>query len=111
MLHKAFYECYYSLRFIRFSRNLEFIGIHDFEGCTSLDAVFLPPTIWRIDDYAFQSCESLSFFNVPEYFHTHSIGDNVIWGCDELLTTFKYGDAKYGLTNNCKSESMDDDLM
>ena len=40
---EAFAECV-SLRSIRFSINLVYIGIEAFYKCTSLEAVFLPPT-------------------------------------------------------------------
>jgi len=59
-----------------------------FSGCTSLNAVYLPPNINRIGDYAFKSCYSLRYFYVPE--EIEHLGVNVVDGCDQLLTTVKY---------------------
>ena len=56
-----------------------------FFKCTSLEGVYLPPTINYIGDDAFRYCKSLKFFYVPEAIE--HIGIHVVGGCDPLLTT------------------------
>ncbi|GFH50287.1 hypothetical protein CTEN210_06763 [Chaetoceros tenuissimus] len=70
----AFSECH-SLKFVRLSRNLEFIGDCAFWGCTSLSSIFIPPSCTEIGDEAFAFCYKLIIFHVPR--HT-MIGINAI---------------------------------
>ena len=82
---EAFYRCF-SLRFIRLSANLEYIGTMAFFSCKSLEVVFLPPTVTRIGNDVFYYCKSLRFINLPETIE--HIGEEVFKGCDALLATF-----------------------
>ena len=50
--HYAFDYCI-ALRFIRFSRTLEYIGSGTFAECESLEALFLPSTVTTIEYEAF----------------------------------------------------------
>jgi len=59
-----------------------------FDECSSLEAVFLPPTVTYIGNEAFQGCKSLRWLYVPE--EIEDIGNKVIYGCDRLLTTVNY---------------------
>jgi len=81
----AFWGCV-SLRFIRFSTNLEYMGVLAFHDCKSLEAVFLPPTVTHIDHKAFYNCTSLRFCNSFPDVIEH-LGDDVFRGCDRLSTT------------------------
>ena len=54
----AFFRCS-SLRFIRLSNTLEFIGLLAFHHCQYLEAVFLPSTVKSIESGAFDRCRSL----------------------------------------------------
>lgn len=51
---------------LRFFTGLEEIGISDFEYCTALRSIQLPPTIRRIRAYAFRLCTSLHTIDLPE---------------------------------------------
>jgi len=64
-----------SLRFIRWSSNLECIGALIFYGCKSIEAIYLPPTVTYIDTWAFADCKSLRFFYIPEPITYINIGD------------------------------------
>ncbi|GFH52550.1 hypothetical protein CTEN210_09026 [Chaetoceros tenuissimus] len=60
----ALSECH-SLKFIRFSRNLEYIGDSAIRYCTSLTSVFIPDSCGEIHDWVLDGCEKLTIFNVP----------------------------------------------
>ena len=102
----AFYSCD-SLRFIRLSNNLEYIGKGDFYNCKSVEAGFLPPTVTYIDDEAFYDCESLRFLYAPETID--HLGDGVFQWCDRLLTTIEYNEDDNGYAIN--SEAVNEWLM
>ena len=63
---QAFDRCG-SLKFVKFSRNLEYIGNYAFWGCRSLTSIFIPPSCREIGDIAFQGCSELIIFNVPRH--------------------------------------------
>jgi len=84
---QAFFGCD-SLRSIRLSTNLVFIGEWAFLDCSSLDGVFLPPTVTHIGDHAFGNCKSLRFFHVPDTIE--HLGDHVVHGCHGLLASFNF---------------------
>jgi len=82
---RAFINCV-SLRFIRLSINLKYIGNAAFYEC-SLETVFLPPTVRRIGNNAFRDCESLRFCILPETIEHQ--GAYVFRGCDRLSTAVR----------------------
>ena len=55
-----------SLKSIKLSNNLQFIGYGAFNNCTSLETIVLPSTITTIKGQAFESCTSLKSINFPE---------------------------------------------
>ena len=55
-----------SLKSIKLSNNLQFIGYGAFNNCTSLETIVLPSTITTIKGQAFESCTSLKTINFPE---------------------------------------------
>ncbi|GFH61682.1 hypothetical protein CTEN210_18158 [Chaetoceros tenuissimus] len=57
----------YSLEFVKLSTNLEYIGRSAFRYCDSLLSIFIPPSCTEIDDGAFQNCEKLIIFHVPQH--------------------------------------------
>eukprot|EP01083_Nonionella_stella_P069796 186301_1 len=67
---EAFHFCT-ALRFIRFSKTLEYIGEFAFCYCSSLKWLFLPSTVKEIWSSAFNSCWSLRSIVLP-----HGIGLN-----------------------------------
>mmetsp|Transcript_15734 Transcript_15734/g.19183 ORF Transcript_15734/g.19183 Transcript_15734/m.19183 type:complete len:258 (+) Transcript_15734:486-1259(+) len=89
-----------SLKSIRLSRNLEFIGTGTFAFCTSLESVFLPPTIKQIKCHAFIHCKSLRILSLPESMQL--IGNEIILGCPKLLRTvqYRYKGGEYLSNNN-----------
>lgn len=58
------------------------IGNGAFWGCTSLESVRIPESIWRIADGAFVNCRNLTQVNIPK--SVGSIGERVFEGCDSL---------------------------
>ena len=74
------------------------IGQHAFENCSSLEAIFLPPTVTKIDSKPFCKCKSLRTINFLDTVAVQYLGYNVIpdsgqhfgyyivAGCDDLLT-------------------------
>ena len=99
----AFYNCH-SLRFIRLSINLEYIGGDAFNNCNSIEAVFIPPTVNRIDNYAFRSCESLRFCILPE--PIAHIGHGIFDGCYRISTT-----VSNNLSKVCYSTSVNPQMI
>eukprot|EP01083_Nonionella_stella_P069795 186300_1 len=61
---EAFHFCT-ALRFIRFSKTLEYIGEFAFCYCSSLKWLFLPSTVKEIWSSAFNSCWSLRSIVLP----------------------------------------------
>ena len=55
---RAFEECW-SLKFVKLSRNLEYIGGWAFYACYSLPSIFIPPSCTEIEDGAFCDCKLL----------------------------------------------------
>jgi len=76
-----------SLRFIRLSTNLEYIGVAAFRDCELTEAVFLPPTIISIGYEAFYQCKSLRFIKMPDAMD--HIGFDVFQKCDLLSSTVR----------------------
>ncbi|GFH57034.1 hypothetical protein CTEN210_13510 [Chaetoceros tenuissimus] len=70
----AFYYCE-NLRFIRLSRNLEYIGDKAFSGCDSLRSIFIPLTCREIGEKAFWYCNKLIIFIV---LRNTQLGENAI---------------------------------
>jgi len=99
----AFSDCD-SLRFIRLSINLEFIGYGAFRDCKSVEAVFLPPTITQIADMAFCGCTSLRFCILPD--PIEHIGHEVFQGCDCLSTTVSNNLSKVCSSTSVNSQSI-----
>ena len=99
----AFYGCV-SLRFIRLSTNLEYIGDSAFYDCKSVEAVFLPPTVTRIRDEAFQDCKSLRFCILPEAID-HASG-KVFHRCNRLSTTVSNNLAKLCYSTSVNAQSL-----
>ncbi|GFH50289.1 hypothetical protein CTEN210_06765 [Chaetoceros tenuissimus] len=62
----AFDRCR-SLKIVKFSRNLEFIGMGAFWSCRSLISIFIPPSCREIGNQVFQYCEKLIIFHVPRH--------------------------------------------
>ena len=54
-----------SLAFVRFSRNLEYIGNFAFLQCESLTSIFIPPTCRYVGEQAFDECSKLIILHVP----------------------------------------------
>ncbi|GFH44367.1 leucine-rich repeat domain-containing protein [Chaetoceros tenuissimus] len=71
---KAFMDCT-RLVFVKLSTNLEYIGLCAFACCCDLTSIFIPPSCREIVRYAFQMCERLIIFHVPQ--HTQ-LGDGMI---------------------------------
>ncbi len=60
------------------------IGRGGFNGCHSLRAVELPPSIERIGDFAFNACDSLKAIDLPA--SLTEVGDHAFSGCAMLKT-------------------------
>ena len=54
-----------------------------FKNCISLEEIFLPETVERIDDNAFMGCTGLKSINIPETVTT--IENNAFKGCDNVV--------------------------
>ena len=65
---------------LRYFTGLEEIGISDFENCTALRSIQLPPTIRRLRAYAFRQCRSLLAIDLPE--GLERIDNDAFVGCD-----------------------------
>jgi len=76
-----------SLRFIRLSTHLKFIGMMAFCRCKLIEAVFLPPTVRYICSQAFHDCTSLRFCILPD--PIDRLGHSVVRGCVRLSTTVR----------------------
>ncbi|GFH50167.1 leucine-rich repeat domain-containing protein [Chaetoceros tenuissimus] len=59
----AFDRCE-NLSFVKFSRNLEYIGYAAFYQCRSLTSIFIPPSCREIGNKAFCGCRKLIIFHV-----------------------------------------------
>lgn len=70
---RAFDECR-GLKFIKLSRNLEYIGWKTFKACVELTSIFVPPSCREIRSYAFGWCIKLIIVCVDE---NTRLGDNV----------------------------------
>eukprot|EP01083_Nonionella_stella_P280333 953693_1 len=73
----AFRDCS-TLRFIRLSRTLEYIGYEAFYSCLSLEALFLPSTIKEIGRGAFMFCRSLRLLILPNNIDLSTVGRKII---------------------------------
>ncbi|GFH56941.1 hypothetical protein CTEN210_13417 [Chaetoceros tenuissimus] len=77
-----------SLVFIKFLRNLEFIGTFVFSNCTSLTSIFIPPSCREIGYIPFTYCRKLLIFQVPQ--HT-SLGYLALDTCAALFKASPFG--------------------
>ena len=62
---EAFEECW-SLKFIKLSRNLEYIGEWALWSCHSLTSIFIPPSCRKIYNCAFVGCKKLIILGLPQ---------------------------------------------
>jgi len=91
-----------SLKSIRLSINLEIIGDQAF--CrSSLEAIYIPPTVTEIGDFAFNGCESLTYFYVQG--PIECIGDISFQGCNSLLDTINIKDNNINLGLNGEGDN------
>ena len=102
----AFFDCV-SLKSLQLPCNLTSIGLSAFRQCKSLEAVYLPPTATNIHYSAFKDCASLRFFFLPHAIEV--LGDGVVDGCDQLLTTVRYEYDDY--TNIVNNDEVNQWLM
>ena len=70
----AFDSCS-SLKFVKLSRSLEYIGFAAFRHCTSLTSIFIPPSCQEIRTSAFYDCKKLIILSIPQY---TQLGEDVI---------------------------------
>ena len=52
---------------------------------TSLEAIYIPPTVTVINQYAFSNCKSLRIINIQDTIH-QLIGYNILYRCENLNT-------------------------
>ena len=55
-----------------------------FTDCSSLEAIFIPPTVTEIEILAFSNCCNLKLLNLPENIDLEKVDKNIIEGCDAL---------------------------
>ncbi len=83
------------MKFLRPSKNLQALEERAFdERCTSLDGIFLPPTMEEIGYRAFGGGKKLRMFLLPSTINLQRVSDAIIQNCDALLTN------GYGLVSN-----------
>lgn len=58
------------------------VGNNAFMGCSSLEEVVFPPTLWKIGAWAFSGCTSLRSVNLPA--STGLVGEYAFEGCTSL---------------------------
>lgn len=82
----AFSNCV-SLKYVDLGSNVREIGASAFYGCSSLEAVFLPPFSYpcSIGDHAFSCCEKLRQISIPGEI---TLGSYVFVGCPELTDVY-----------------------
>ena len=61
-----------------------------FEGCSSLTAVSIPPSVTNIGSYAFQNCTNLVSIDIPA--SVTRIGWSAFWGCSNLSSITIHND-------------------
>ena len=83
------------------------IGDDAFSGCSSLYAVYLPPTITHIGDQAFFDCKSLRCFYVPE--PIEDVGACVFRGCNFILQEYEDEEAEDEEIQPFKSFNFEED--
>ena len=64
--------------------NLQFIEHGAFYGCSSLEAICIPPAVTHIGSNAFHACTSQRIINIPE--NVYDIRYDRMGQCDDLLT-------------------------
>ena len=62
--------------------HVQTIGLHAFEGCTSLKSIILPNGVTSIEDGAFYYCSSLKDVVIPD--SVESIGSQLFWECTSI---------------------------
>ena len=85
------------LRNVDLPYGLVHIGQSCFDGCTSLENVFIPDTVETIDDYAFRNCSSLSEIDIPRKAVVYGV--ETFRGCSSLRS-FYAPETLYDLGNN-----------
>ena len=69
-------------------QNLESIGSHAFDGCSSLQSIIIPEGVTVINDYSFQNCTSLASIELPQ--NLESIGRYAFDYCNSLAVVLNY---------------------
>ena len=72
------------LREVEFSSDVKVIGEMAFSDCKKLEKIILPPSIERIEDFAFSGCHALCDVEIPEGL-TH-IGRAAFAGCGGITS-------------------------
>lgn len=75
-----------SLREVIMPYGIRDIGEKCFDGCTSLEHIYLPETVKYIDNYAFRNCASLTEIELPGYSVIY--GHETFAGCSSLKELF-----------------------
>lgn len=60
------------------------IAANAFAGCTSLESLFIAPTVTTIEQYAFSNCTALTTVDIPTTVNT--IANDAFYGCTSLQT-------------------------
>ena len=66
------------------------VGGYVFDQCSSMEGIYMAPSVSEIKYYAFAGCRNLSDLSIIPYAMT-SIGDGAFTGCDSLKEVYYHG--------------------
>lgn len=96
-----------SLTEITLPYGIQNIGENCFDGCSSLESIYIPDTVKIIDNYAFRNCSSAREITLPGYSTIY--GRETFAGCSSLeglyipetVYSFAGGGSAYGTFKGC----------
>merc|ERR1712038_1676046 len=83
----AFGNCH--VKNVRLSRALRYIGHSAFCGCDSIECLFIPPNVGKIERFAFSLCTNMKILILPADIELNQIGDEIVYECYALHVQYR----------------------
>ena len=100
----AFINCT-DLKYVKLSRNIEYIGAEAFNHCRSLSSMFIPYSCREIGECAFGNCYKLIILYLPQ---RTELGGSGIY-CTKLIEKIRYNYLDSTVQINAWIKSINDD--